>query len=213
MVTIKFLYMMNEYTIKVNKEKFNYETFKGYAKLIGTDLNKLYFSIKGKLMIINEKSNIKIGSKIEKKEIKILVFNLRNVKGSIKPNQKAPNIICPYCKQLALIKINEDKITISNCINKNHISPDLTIEEFIGYQNYDESKVKCEFCQNLKYLYNIFFICSCGKNICPICLQNHKSEHSVIYYKNRFNECKKHSIPFCSYYKECNVNLCPTCER
>jgi len=106
MLKIKFLYMMNEYTIKVNKEKFNYETFKNYAKLIGTDLNELYFSIKGKWMIINEESNIKLRNEIEKKEIKILVFNLRNVKGSIKPNQKAPNIICPLCKQLALIKIN-----------------------------------------------------------------------------------------------------------
>ena len=51
------------------------------------------------------------------------------------------------------------------------------------------------------------------KKICPLCLHNHKSEnHSVINYNNRFYKCIKHSIEFCSYCKECNVNLCPTCE-
>ena len=214
MPTIKFLYMMNEYTREVDEEKlFDYETFKSYANLIGTDLTDLYFSYQGKRIIINEKNNLKIENKRGKNEIKILVINLRNIKGSIKPNQKAPNIICPNCKQLAQIKINADKITINNCINKKHSFPDLTIDEFTRYQNYDESYVKCEFCQNLKYCYKLFYICSCGKKICPICLLNHNSEHSVINYNNKFNQCIKHSIDFCSYCKECNANLCPICEN
>ena len=111
MPTIKFLYMMNEYTREVDEEKlFDYETFKSYANLIGTDLTDLYFSYQGKRIIINEKNNLKIENKRGKNEIKILVINLRNIKGSIKPNQKAPNIICPNCKQLAQIKINYIRI-------------------------------------------------------------------------------------------------------
>ena len=214
MQKIKFVYMTNEYTIKVNKENlFSYETFKNYAKLIGTDLDELYFSYQGKRIIINENNNLNIERKIDKNEIKILVINLRNIKGSIKPNQKAPNIICPNCKQLAMIKINEDRITINNCINKKHSYPDLTIDEFTKSQNYDDSNVKCDFCQNLKYFYKLFYICSCGKTLCPICLLNHNPKHPVINYNNKFNQCIKHSFEFCSYCKECNINLCPICEN
>ena len=216
MPNIKFLYMMNEYTIKVEKENlFSYEIFKSYAKLIGSDLDELYFSYHGKRMIINENNNLKIESKIDKNEIKILVINLRNIKSLIKPKQKAPNIICPSCKQLALIKINEDRISIDCSLNKKHSNyySDLTIDQFTKLQNYDDSQVKCDCCQNLKYFYKIFYICSCEKKICPICLLTHDSKHSVINYDNKFNQCIKHSIEFCSFCKECNINLCPICEN
>jgi len=213
MQIIKFVYMMNEYIIKVNKEKsFGYEIFKSYSELIGTDLDELYFSYQGKRIIINENNNLKIKNKIDKNEVKILVINLRNIKGSIKPNQKAPNIICPICKQLALIKINDGNITIDNCIKK-HSCTDLTIDQFASGQNYDDSHVKCDNCQNLKYLYKLFYICSCGEKLCPICQLGHNSEHTFINYNNKFNQCIKHSIEFTSYCKECNTNLCPICEK
>ena len=60
MPKLKFFYMMNEYIIEVNKEKlFSYETFNSYSNLIGTDLDELYFSYRGKRIIINEKKILK----------------------------------------------------------------------------------------------------------------------------------------------------------
>ena len=122
-------------------------------------------------------------------------------------------ITCPICHNLSYLNINKDnyRISLDNCVN-NYLSTDLSIDEFIENQNDD--KIKCDICNNNKYLYNNnFYICSCGKFICKLCLEKHNiKNHNIIEYNKRYNICNNHEIEFISYCKDCKKNLCEKCE-
>ena len=205
MTTVVFLYMKNKYSMKLKEKNIlGYDTFEIYANILGKDLNELYFSYKGKHLDLQNSSEFSL--KINKDIIKINVFTLTKNK-----NNKEPfGITCPRCKNLALLKINEDKISLDSCIKK-HYYQDLTIEEFTLSQKIDEF-VKCDFCGNLKNYYDQFYVCSCGKLICPFCYLSHDFTHTIISYNNRFYQCIKHSYEFISYCLNCNLNLCSLCE-
>ena len=83
------------------------------------------------------------------------------------------NIICPECKKLAFLNINEDNIIkIDNCISQH--KSEYSINEFIENQEIKENDIKCDICKNNKYFYNDkFYICTCKKNICQLCRINH----------------------------------------
>ena len=103
---------------------------------------------------------------------------------------------------------------MDNCI-KNHKFDDILIHEFIKNQKKYLENIKCSICNNDKNLYNnYFYICSCGKNICKLCLENHKIEnHNIIEYDKRYNICIYHKKEFISYCKDCKTNLCEKCEK
>ena len=76
---------------------------------------------------------------------------------------KLENIICLLCKNLTFFISNEYHINI-NCINKHKHK--YSINGFIENQ-INENKIKCNICNNNKYLYNdYFYVCSCGEFIC-----------------------------------------------
>ena len=125
-------------------------------------------------------------------------------------------IRCPACHNLSnlnIIKndINKYNISLNNCIN-NHEYNNLSINEFINYQN--NIKIECYFCKNNKNLYNNnFYICSCGKYICKLCLKKHNiKDHNIIKYNRRYDTCNKHEKEYISYCKNCKLNLCEKCE-
>ena len=55
------------------------------------------------------------------------------------------DIICPKCKENALIDINNFKIKLSGCKN-NHIKNNILLNEFDNYQKIDLSKTICDIC-------------------------------------------------------------------
>ena len=55
------------------------------------------------------------------------------------------HIICPKCKGISEIDINNFKISIKNC-NFNHTMPYLFLNDFINTQFVDESQIKCKYC-------------------------------------------------------------------
>ena len=204
---IQFIYMNNKYSMKLKeKNKLNYEELESYSKILGKDLDELYFSYNGRNLNIKNARNIIF--KERKNKIKIFVFILTKKKAK----QEFSCITCPKCKNLAQLKINEDSITIDNCIKK-HYYADLTINEFTLSQNIEDSSVKCDFCGNSKNYYSQFYLCSCGKLICPFCYLLHDLRHTFISYDNRFYQCNKHSLEFIMYCTNCNINLCSMCER
>ena len=88
-----------------------------------------------------------------------------------KEKKELNHIICPECKEMAIINFDEDKILINNCINK-HSYINYSMNEFMNNQII--GKLKCDSCKNDKYLYNDkFYICSCKQYLCPLCAKSH----------------------------------------
>ena len=116
--------------------------------------------------------------------------------------------------------MNEDQIKVENCINNHNNS--YSLKQFLESQIIDENEIKCDLCENKKYLYkDNFFICSCKKKICQLCMIKHTknnalddlNEHNILYYNKRYSICNKHLIEFISYCSFCNSNLCEKCEK
>ena len=142
--------------------------------------------------------------------MKIIVINLKKKVNKIYIN----DIICPECKNLARIDINDEKISINNCY-KNHNFSNLTIDNLMNNQTINELEIKCNICNNMKYLYNDkFYCCSCNIYICSLCAndKSHK-EHNKIEYNRRFYICNQHGKEFKLYCNICNSNLCTKCEE
>ena len=153
-------------------------------------------SLQSNNIILNGKRNI------------ISVINLNKKKNVNEVNY----ILCPKCSNLQFLNINEDKISMTNCINK-HKYLDLSINNFIKRQN--ELKINCSICNNNKLLYNNnFYIYSCGKNICKLCRDNHNiKNHNIIEYNRRYYTCNIHDKTLLSFCCDCNQNLCQQCEQ
>ena len=206
MVKLQFIYNKNIYENNYAHNTLVEDILKEYSSLIFSNANNLFFSYKGKnLSLYSNKKIIKFNKNI----IRIVVFDLNK-----KPkNKKINQILCPICKELAFLKINNDKIIINHLFNKDNHSSDLNVNEFIKNLYNDESNIECHECGNTKNLYNKFFKCSCGKNICPLCKIFHDKVHNIIEYDKRFNLCIHHNIEFISYCEKCKINLCFRCEE
>ena len=176
MSKIKFIYENNIYEMTVEENDSIENILDKYIKLLSIEKKYLLFLYKG-MNIIENKDKL---NKLKNKNIIITIIYKDNNK-DIKEELK--NIICPYCKDLAFININEDNINI-NCIN-NH-KEEYFINNFIERQNIKENEIKCNICKNKKYLYNDnFYICTCNKYICQLCMNNHiknNKEHNLLYY-------------------------------
>ena len=207
MENVKFIYMKNKYEIKLAGNNLTINNIiNKFASILNIDIKQLYFIYKGKLLFLNNNKKI---NELNDNNLIIFVFNL-NIKRN-NNEKELKNIICPECKKLSIINNNNDLFSI-NCINK-HIFNDFTINLFLESQFIDESKIKCDKCENNKYYYNKFYICSNGKNICPLCAEIYKSEYNIIDYDYRFYICIKHTNKYISYCKTCNINSCNKCEN
>ena len=207
MKTIIFIYGHNKYMIEDEENNLK-AILKKYSSIINQDLKDLLFLNKGKILSLNSIEQV---YKYKKNKI-ITLFVLL-----IKANKKAENkelkdVICSECNNLTKMKINEDKISLKNCVNKHKIL-DLNINEFINSQLNKEPDMKCHECTNNINLYNNFFICSCNNLICPLCAEKHNKNHYMIKYNERFYKCFPHGLKFVSYCKSCNINLCEKCEE
>ena len=202
-----FIYEKNNFEIKYEKTDSIGNAIKKYIKLLSVSKKHLLFLYKG----INILENKIILEKLKNKK-KIIIINVIKKDKSI---NNIENIICPECKDLAFLNINEDNIIkLENCMNKH--KNEYSINEFLENQNIDENKIKCNICNNNKSLYNNnFYICTCKKYICQLCMLNHikNKDHNLLYFNKRYSNCNKHLIEFVSYCSFCNVNLCEICEK
>ena len=207
MVKITFIYKNNHFKTKENDNPYISEIIKKYLKLISKDHNSFEFIYKGNKININEKKKI---NQLKNKNITIFVFNMK----PFSKVQELSNIICPKCKNLSLVNINniDYKISINNCKN-NHQSKNLTLNNYSNSQYIDESKIKCELCKNSKYLYEEeFYKCSCGLYICGLCFCHHNlSNHALVKLKYFFYNCLNDNQEVTYYCHNCHINLCDEC--
>ena len=89
---------------------------------------------------------------------------------------------------MAILNFEEDNIIINKCIN-NHNNKYYIGDIFMKDQYINE--LKCDICNNDKYLYNDnFYLCSCNKYICPLCINN-IIKNIKKYFIKRKNQMKK----------------------
>ena len=213
MSKIIFIYRENKYEIILKDNILDINIFEEYSKKIDGKINDLLFLYKGKnISFINSQQ---IFNKFKyNKDIIISVYNI-NINNKIE--NISENFICPECKNLTFLNFNDDNINNS----KNKYTNDCSykyasISRFMNKQMLDENAIKCSICNNKKYLYgNNFYICSCKKKLCELCINKHKknSKHNLIYFKQVYNICIRHLTQFFSYCSFCNLNLCEKCEE
>ena len=131
--------------------------------------------------------------------------------------KKSNYIICPQCKEKAILSIKDYKLSISGCKSK-HKSEDLQLKELEKTQYIDQSKIYCDNCHNLKSntFENKFFKCyQCKQNLCPNCKDSHNKEH-LNYIKN-YDEnqfyCQFHCNEYNCYCEDCKKDLCDICQK
>ena len=200
---ITIIYSKVKYKV-LPKSEIITESLDEFSNLINKKKSELFFVYKGKPL-----NNSKSINKYSENNIKIFAFNLKKNLEKENLNQ----IICPECNNSALININSDRISITDCCKKHNVL-NIPFDEFMESQEIKESEILCDLCTNKQNLYGEKFkICSCGKKLCNICSLSHEGKHERIEYKNRYNRCLIHGIKFETYCFNCNVNLCPSCEQ
>ena len=181
-----FIYQNNRFKMEIENIKTINEALTKFLSLIDKKEKDLIFLYKGKKIEIKNQKLIKSNNNII-----ISVFNKEI-------NENNNNYVtCPICHNLSFLNINANNynISLNNCVN-NHQLNDLSIDEFIKNQN--NGKIKCDIYNNNKNLYNNnFYICSCGKSICKLCIEKHNlKNHKIINFNKRYNICNNHKKRF-----------------
>ena len=207
--------ILSSFTSKINRKIEDFNFLYSGEKLMNYE-NKI-------LSDLNSKDNIINISVYEKKELN------KNTNDKIMPEnislKVSDHIICPRCKFMSEIDINNFKVYITNC-NNNHSMPGLYMNDFITTQYIDESRIICQECKKTqKELLiptedqpNFLLVCSCGKSICQSCYQIHKEKepnkmHNSIPYQNKDYFCFLHNSLYTGYCQNCRKNICDKCEE
>ena len=153
MPKIIFIYRGNKYEKVYKDENLKLSIFDEYLQKINRKMNEILFLFKGKY--ISFKNNLFL-MKILNPHNNIII-TVYNLKRNITNDNISDNIICPDCKNLTFLNFND--ININNCknIHMNEKSKEFTsITEFMDNQIIDEEEIKCDICNNNKYLIIIF---------------------------------------------------------
>ena len=232
---VNFTFKNEKTELNCTKEDSIQDILSTFGKSIKRNIEDFNFLCNGeklanyenkKLSDLNPKDNTLNISVYEKKE-----SNLNSNANIIPQNislKVSDHIICPRCKFMSEIDINNFKIYITNC-NNNHSMPGLFMNDFITTQYIDESRIICFECKksekdlllSSENQPNNLLMCSCGISVCQSCLETHKEksiknnpnkQHNAILYQNKDYFCFEHNIRYTSYCQNCKKNICDKCE-
>ena len=236
MSEIKIIFSYSDKKIEMNfdKNSFIKDILNSFSLKIEKnieDLNFLYNEEKissnsaQKLSELNDKDdtiNISVSSKKESRKESVNNIISTNLKF-----KESYHIICPKCKDMSEIEINNFKISLKNC-NNGHVLSGFFLNDFSYTQLIDESKIKCKFCNKKeKELLKInkdnkLLLCSCGDIFCELCAKKHSEDidindknkkHSTIKYSNKEFYCIEHNSSYTGYCHKCKKNICDKCEN
>ena len=212
-MNIIFIYKGEKAKIQCNPQEKMKDIFKKYESKIGVDITNLFFIYNGNK--INEElkfEEIINSSDIKENTINILVFE-KNEQIKKENIIKSKEVLCPTCKDNALINIKKYKISF-NCKNGHKIKNKILNENMLDL---DVSQIVCNICKDNNKgnaFNNIFYRCiTCKKNICPLCKAVHDKEHKIINYDNKNCICEKHYMNYIKYCKGCKLNICMKCVK
>ena len=213
MAEVKISYNGCETIIQCQSNEQLKEIIKRFKIKINAEKKELVYLYNGELI---KDENIIISQLSSGKVIAILAFDSNNIPSNIKNLVKSDYVICPICKESAILDEEDYKLIIYGC-QKDHTIKNILINEFNKYQEIDYSKIICNNCNknNLNDTYkNEFYICEiCKINLCPICKSKHDNKHKIIKYKNKEYKCNIHNEKYISYCNECRMNICVICEK
>ena len=194
MVEIEFNFEGEKINIQSKSDEKLKEIMNRFSIKADRKLENLYFLYGGK--ILNEDLSFsEQASEQDKKRNAMSVIVSTKADANSEEDEsfkRSKYIICPECNNNCRILIANYKITFYECKN-GHKKSDIELNDFEQTQNYDESKIKCEFCKNCNKTNsynNIFYICyDCNKNLCPLCKSSHDKTHKIVEYDNKCFIC------------------------
>jgi len=217
-VKITFIFNGRNENIDCNKEEYMIEIFKRYVIKIQVDVEKLFFLYNGNMITPEEK--LKNIMKNDQNNINMIVNEIDDDDKNEEILKQSQDIICPICKEISLINLNDYKITFNICQN-GHRFTNLILDEYFDSQKIDESKIICDKCEGedknkkSEVNNNIFYkCCNCNINLCPLCKTKHiknEKNHLIINYDIKNYLCNKHGERYISHCKECNKDFCDFC--
>ena len=181
-ISVKFILEGVILMIQCKKNDYMIDIFKKFAGKVDKDINSIYFLYDGDM--INKEAQLSKYIK-EDKEIVILVVELNEeIKQFLKISK---DIICPGCKEICVLNFKDYKISLNNC-KYNHFFSNILFDQFNDFQTINESKIKCNICNNNKkdtYNNQFYKCCNCNFNICPTCKLSHENNHKILDYDQK----------------------------
>ena len=220
MVEIEFLFDGRNIIIQGKLEDDMESIIDKFINKAQIEKNSAYYLYQGKILKdLNKETKlfdiITNDDKISNK-MKIIANNINDSENKINSIVPSKSIICPECKKLSKIKINEYKINLFDCKNGHNIN-DVLLGEFQNTQKIDISQIKCDQCKerNKSVTHNHeFYKCiNCKMNLCPLCKSIHDNCHYIINYEKQFYVCYIHKEFYSSYCEQCKINICSLCLR
>ena len=220
MTKVEFYYKgyINEIFCKED-EKME-EICKRYSMKTQIDINTTYFLYSGnKINLQLTYSQIINNIDRQRKVMSVLVFDM-NTTQILNANSNVSNMashtipICPNCKENITLDLFDYKLYLSEC--KNNHSINMLINEFKENQKFDLKKIQCNICKNTKdktYNNEMNKCINCKIILCPLCKNIHDKKHKIINYDLQDYICLKHNVPFTTYCKSCNMNICIKCQK
>ena len=208
-MNVTFIFEGKEYIIQCNKNEKMKDIFKKFISKAQIEYNSVYYLYKGD----------KINEELKIENLNEDINNIKIIVSKINENQnnniiKSKDIICPKCKEKIMIKINDYKIELYNCINGHNIK-NILLNEYGKTQEIDISKIICNQCKvkNKGNTYNneIYRCINCKINLCPLCRLNHDNTHNIINYDKKDFICEIHKDRFIKYCNKCKMNICISC--
>ena len=223
MTEIEFNYEGSKIIIQGNLDEKWEEIIKRFAIKTQKSKEDLYFLYGGNLITNKELTIKEQASEEDIKNNKLCILVNDNAGLEYDDNDdkngnliKSKYIICPECKEIIRILINDYKITLYDCKNGHEVK-NIIFKDFVKTQYEDGTKIKCEICNavNKKTSYNnIFYKCfECKKNLCPLCKTSHNKTHNIIEYDEKYFLCDNHYELYTCYCNECKKDICLMCEN
>lgn len=214
---IKFIFCYNGINeiIEHHKGGRMIDLFEKYLNKVEKDFGELFFLYNGELL--NLETKIEDLGEIKDKAM-ILVFEFESQDDQKDLLKQSNDIICPICKEICIMTINDYKITFKNCKN-NHTFSNILFNEFKEFQVINESKIECSICKNNKNetINNRFYkCCNCNMNLCPLCTLNHQKKykeenHTILDYDLKNYYCQEHGERYIYHSNIINKDFCDQC--
>ena len=177
--------------------------------------NNLYYLYNGTItndnLTFNEQAN---NIDKDRRKMNIIVVKKEEVIDIIK-EIISKDIICPECKENALMNLDNFRLNFHDCKNNHNINK-ISFNEFEQTQKMIINKIICDIC-HIKNKGNSpnneFYKCNtCNINICQICKNNHDKNHKIIDYDDKNYICQKHNEPFIEYCSTHKKDMCMLCQ-
>ena len=123
MAEVKILYNGYQTIIQYQANEKLKEIFKRFKTKINAESKELVYLYNGEII---KDENINISKLSSENIITILVYDSNNIPSNIKTLVKSDYIICPICKESAILNEKDYKLIIYGCKNE-HITKDIII--------------------------------------------------------------------------------------